>query len=109
MRENSENQIALLVRDDRTGQHLVNVEALKALGIDPAEAHDRGYLHADQGRSEADSVRSLHPDRRNNRSGRHLSLHVGHFAKIARRHAPFLPSSRRIASSAHECKLNDTA
>jgi hypothetical protein len=43
MRENSENQIALFVRDDKTGRHVFNVQALKALGIDPAEARDRGY------------------------------------------------------------------
>jgi hypothetical protein len=43
MQENSENQIVLFVRDDRTGRHVFNVRALKALGIDPAEARDRGY------------------------------------------------------------------
>jgi hypothetical protein len=43
MRENSENQIALFIRDDRTGRQVFNLQALKALGIDPAEARDRGY------------------------------------------------------------------
>jgi hypothetical protein len=40
---NSENQIALFVRDERTGRRVFNAQALKALGIDPAEARDRGY------------------------------------------------------------------
>jgi hypothetical protein len=52
MRENSENQIALFIRDDRTGRHLFNVQALKALGIDPAEARDRGYPLANLGQSQ---------------------------------------------------------
>jgi hypothetical protein len=43
MRENSENQIALFVRDERTRRHAFNAQALKALGINPAEARDRGY------------------------------------------------------------------
>jgi hypothetical protein len=41
--ENSDNQIALFVRDERTGRHVFNAQALRALGIDPAEARDRGY------------------------------------------------------------------
>ena len=35
MQENSENQIALFVRDERTGRRAFNAQALKALGIDP--------------------------------------------------------------------------
>ena len=41
--ENSDDQIALFVRDERTGRRVFNLQALKALGIDPAEARDRGY------------------------------------------------------------------
>ena len=43
MQENSDGQIALFVRDDKTGRHAFNAEALKALGVDPTDAHDRGY------------------------------------------------------------------
>jgi hypothetical protein len=43
MQENFDNQIALFVRDERTGRHAFNAQALRALGIDPAEAQDRGY------------------------------------------------------------------
>jgi hypothetical protein len=43
MQENSDDQIALFVRDEITGRHAFNAEALRALGIDPAEARDRGY------------------------------------------------------------------
>ena len=43
VQDNSDNQIALFVRDDRTGRRVFNAQALKALGIDPAEARDRGY------------------------------------------------------------------
>ena len=43
MQENSDNQIALFVRDETTGRRAFNALALRALGIDPAEARDRGY------------------------------------------------------------------
>ena len=43
MQENPHDQIALFVRDEVTGRHVFNAEALKALGIEPAEARDRGY------------------------------------------------------------------
>ena len=43
MRENSDGQIALFVRDDKTGRRAFNAEALKALGVDPNDAYDRGY------------------------------------------------------------------
>ena len=43
MQENPDNQIALFVRDERTGRHVFNAQALRALGIDPAEVRDRGY------------------------------------------------------------------
>lgn len=47
MQKNSEDQIALFVRDERTGRRAFNAKALRALGIDPAEARDRGYLPMD--------------------------------------------------------------
>jgi hypothetical protein len=43
MQENSDDQIALFVRDETTGRRAFNAQALKALGIEPAEARDRGY------------------------------------------------------------------
>ena len=42
MQQQFDNQIALFVRDERTG-YAFNAQALKALGIDAAEARDRGY------------------------------------------------------------------
>jgi hypothetical protein len=43
MHENSDDQIALFVRDETTGRRAFNAQAPKALGIDPAKARDRGY------------------------------------------------------------------
>ena len=43
MPENSDDQIALFVRDETTGRRAFNAQALKALGIDPAEARECGY------------------------------------------------------------------
>ena len=43
MQENPHDQIALFIRDEVTGRNAFNAEALKALGIEPAEARDRGY------------------------------------------------------------------
>ena len=43
MQQNPDDQIALFVRDETTGWRAFNVQALKALGVDPAEARDRGY------------------------------------------------------------------
>jgi hypothetical protein len=43
MSENSNDQIALFIRDEKTGRYAFNVKALSALGINPAEARDRGY------------------------------------------------------------------
>jgi hypothetical protein len=48
MQQQFDNQIALFVRDERTGRHVFNAQALKALGIDPAEARDRGYALKDE-------------------------------------------------------------
>jgi hypothetical protein len=36
-------EISLFVRDERTGRFLFNAKALKALGINPAAAQQRGY------------------------------------------------------------------
>ena len=43
MQDNPNDQIALFVRDEATGRRAFNALALKALGIEPAEARDRGY------------------------------------------------------------------
>jgi hypothetical protein len=43
VQEKPDIQITLFVRDERTGRRAFNAEALRALGIDPAEARDRGY------------------------------------------------------------------
>jgi hypothetical protein len=43
MQQNTDDQIALFVRDEATGRPAFNAQALKALGIDPVEALDRGY------------------------------------------------------------------
>jgi len=43
MQQQFDNKIALFVRDERTGRYAFNAHALKALGIDAAEARDRGY------------------------------------------------------------------
>ena len=45
MHENSDDQIALFVRDEATERRAFSARALKALGIDPAEARARGYPH----------------------------------------------------------------
>jgi len=39
----SDEEICLFVRDERTGGLLFNAKALQALGINPAEAQQRGY------------------------------------------------------------------
>ncbi len=41
MPRNSEDQIALLVRDEKTGRYAFNSNALKVLGIDPTEGRER--------------------------------------------------------------------
>ena len=43
MPQKSANQIILFIRDEKTGRYAFNSKALKALGIDPAEARQRGY------------------------------------------------------------------
>ena len=44
MPEKSSDQIGLFVRDEKTGRYVFNAKALQALGVDPANARDRGYL-----------------------------------------------------------------
>ena len=43
MPQNSDNHIALFIRDEKTGRYTFNPKALKVLGIDPALARKRGY------------------------------------------------------------------
>jgi hypothetical protein len=43
MPQNSDNQIALFIRDEKTGRHTLNPKALIALGVNPAIALERGY------------------------------------------------------------------
>jgi hypothetical protein len=43
MQEKPNEQIRLFVRDQTTGRHLFNPEALRALGINPEEAQERGF------------------------------------------------------------------
>jgi hypothetical protein len=43
MQKKSDNQQDLFIRDERSGRLAFNAQALKALGINPAEACDLGY------------------------------------------------------------------
>jgi hypothetical protein len=43
MERKSDEEISLFVRDGQTRRFLYNVRALQALGINPAEARERGY------------------------------------------------------------------
>jgi hypothetical protein len=56
MRENSDGQIALFVRDEKTGRPAFNAEALKALGVNPTDAHERGYPFAEHVKSTRELV-----------------------------------------------------
>jgi hypothetical protein len=38
-----DHQITLFIRDEKTGRYAFNSKALKALGVDPAAARERGY------------------------------------------------------------------
>jgi len=42
MQKKLDNQLALFIRDERGGRLAFNARALQALGVDPAEARDRG-------------------------------------------------------------------
>jgi hypothetical protein len=53
MPQNSDNQIALFIRDKKTGRHAFNPKALRALGVDPAIARERGYLLKDSAEPES--------------------------------------------------------
>jgi hypothetical protein len=46
MERKSEEGISLFVRDERTGRFLLNAKALRALGINLAEARQRGSIPA---------------------------------------------------------------
>jgi hypothetical protein len=48
MQPQLDNQIALFICDETTGRYVFNAQALKALGIDPVEARDRGYSLKDE-------------------------------------------------------------
>ncbi len=41
------DQIAIFIREERTGRLAFNAQALRALGIDPAEVRARGYYLKD--------------------------------------------------------------
>jgi hypothetical protein len=56
VQENSDKQIALFVRDDKTGRLAFNTEALKAFGVDPADARERGYPLAEHVKSPQELV-----------------------------------------------------
>ncbi len=43
MDRKSDEEICLFVRDEQNGRFLFNAKALQALGINPAEAQQRGY------------------------------------------------------------------
>ena len=43
MSQNSNDHITLFIRNEKTGRYSFNEKALRALGVDPAEASDRGY------------------------------------------------------------------
>jgi hypothetical protein len=51
MPQSSDNQIDLFIRDEKTGRRAFNIKALKALGIDPALARERGYPLREQSES----------------------------------------------------------
>jgi hypothetical protein len=43
MERKSDEEICIFVRDEQSGRFLINAKALQALGINPAEAQQRGY------------------------------------------------------------------
>jgi hypothetical protein len=56
VQEKADNQITLFIRDEKTGRHAFNAKALKALGLNPSEARDRGYPFKDPEESESNVV-----------------------------------------------------
>jgi len=47
MPKHLDDQITLFIRDEKTGRYAFNAKALKALGVDPAVARQRGYTLKD--------------------------------------------------------------
>ena len=43
MSQSSIDHIPLFIRDEKTGRYSFNARALRALGVDPAEAVNRGH------------------------------------------------------------------
>jgi hypothetical protein len=43
MQEKANDQVKLFIRNQSIGRHMFNPEALQALGINPAEAQERGF------------------------------------------------------------------
>jgi hypothetical protein len=43
MSENSNDHVTLFICDKKTGRYTFNAKALRALGVDPIEARNRGY------------------------------------------------------------------
>lgn len=48
MENKTDKEIYLFVRDEQTGRFLFNAKALRALGINPVEARQRGYPLTEQ-------------------------------------------------------------
>jgi hypothetical protein len=44
MESKSGEEICLFVRDEQTGRFLFNAKAMQALGFDPLQMQERGYL-----------------------------------------------------------------
>jgi hypothetical protein len=44
MDRKSDEEISIFVRNEQTGRFLFNARALQALGLDPAQMQQRGYL-----------------------------------------------------------------
>ena len=56
MPQNPDDQIALFIRDEKTGRRAFNPKALKALDVDPAAARERGYPLKDSEQSRSSLV-----------------------------------------------------
>ncbi len=54
MPQNLDNQIALFIRDEKTGRRVFNAKALKVLGVNPVVAQERGYPLKDSEEPEPD-------------------------------------------------------
>jgi hypothetical protein len=51
MERKTDEEICLFVRDEQSGRFLFNANALRALGINPVEAQQRGYPLKEQAAS----------------------------------------------------------